>query len=162
MTTLQELFAKNGRIRNIIFIVAFSLMVLLVSTYLLMGHKFLYTAPLLLAIMLSGLALNPPKYYFSFCIGTLLSFGLFQATMGFLIVGAISPVFLYLFIGLIGFTLIITSVWQAIMGPWILPRFAQTTLNIVLGIGLLLIIFAIVKIEIHGIKVEETPRHETY
>lgn len=162
MTTIQELFAKNGKIRNFIFTIAFSLFILIVSTYILMGHRFLYTAPLLVLIMLAGLSLKPPRYYLSFCIGTLLSFGLFQATIGFLVVGPVFSVFFDLFIGIIGYILLLTSIWQAVFGSWKMSRTQQIILNIILALGFLLIVFAIVKIEIHGIKVEETPQHETY
>jgi len=162
MATIQELFSKNGKIRNIVFIIAFSFFILIVSTYILMGHRFLYTAPLLVLIMLSGLSLKPPKYYLSFCIGSLLSFGLFQATMGFLIFGPVFPAFFDLVIGIIGYILLLTSIWQAIFGLWKMSRAGEIILNIILALGFLLIVFAIVKIEMHGIKVEETPQHETY
>ena len=162
MATIQEIFAKNGKVRNIVFTIAFSLFILIVSTAILMGHRFLYTAPLLLLIMLAGLSLRPPKYYLSFCVGTLLSFGLFQATMGFLTVGPVFPAFVDLFIGILGYMLLLTSIWQAIFGSWEMSRIVQIGLNIILALGLLLIVFTIVTIEIHGIKIQEPPHHETY
>jgi len=97
-----------------------------------------------------------------FCIGTLLSLGLFQATMGFLIVGPVFSVFVDLFIGISGYILMLTSVSQAILGEWKISRPGQITLNIILAIGFLLIVFTIIKVEMHGIKSEETPKHETY
>lgn len=162
MTALQKFFAKNGRTRNIIFIVAASILIWMTSTAILQGHKFIYTAPLLLVIMLAALPLKPPSYFYSFCVGMLLSFGLYLATIVYLMVGVSVPFYVELFVGLAGFALLIMSVWQAILGEWVLTGPVKIIFNLVTLLGFLLIVYAVVKVEIHGIKVPEEQRHETY
>ena len=162
MPLIKDLFAKNGNVRNVIFVISFTLWIVLVVTYLLMGHKFLYTAPALILLTLSGLYFKPPSYYLPLCVGAFLQFGLFSALMIFLIIGPIMPVFIDFIIGCIGFVLIIISVWQAVFGEWNLPQWTKRLIQVVTVVGLILSIIVVAIAEYHGIKPVETPHYKTY
>lgn len=159
---IKELFAHNGYVRNVIFIISSSLGILLLATYLLMGHSFLYTAPIFIMATLIGLLYKPSKIFLPFCVGGMLQFGLFSGVMGLLIVGPVLPVFINLFIGTIGYLLLVTSIWQAVIGEWKLPRPIEKFIHVVAILGLIFSIIITGLIEKHGVRAEPSPHYKTY
>jgi len=162
MDAIQTAFSKNARWRNVLFIVSFSLGVLLVITWAFLGTRYLYSAPLITAMMLTAIALRPPKYYYPFCVGALLSYGLFQSLMAYLTVGLGTPVFICLAIGIVGYGLLVLGVSQAVLGSLSIIGIKEKILNIILAVGFIFFVVQLVVVEIHGIKTEEPPKYKTY
>lgn len=116
----------------------------------------------MIEIRFCGLYFRPSKLYLPFCAGMLLQFGLFSGLMGLLIFGPIFPVFVDFFIGVVGYLLLVTSIWQAVFGEWKLSRTTNIVIQVVAILGLLLSIYVVIYIKIHGIPSSETPHYRTY
>jgi len=112
--------------------------------------------------MLAGTALKPSNYYYPFCVGALLSYGLFQSLIEYLVFGPVISVFINLIIGIFGYALIVLGVYQAVFGSLSLSRASEKILNTIIAIGFILFVIQVVFIEIHGIKNDEPAKHETY
>src|SRR5579864_9475155 len=158
---IKDYLAKNGYIRNIIFIFAVSFFFMIIATYLLMGQTFLRVAPVLIMLTISGRTFRPPKIYLPFCVGLLLQFGLFSGLMVYLKYGLIFPVFVDFFVGTVGYLLLVTSIWQAVLGEWKLPRAIDILIQVIAILGLMLSIFAVFMIAKYGMP-SATEHHETY
>jgi len=141
---IKDYFARNGYTKNVVFIIAASLYLVVVMSYLLMGPCFLHVAPVAIFVMLSGLVFRPSKLYLPFCAGLLLQYGLFSSVMGLLMFGLVLPIFFHLITGVIGYTLLLTSIWQAVLGEWKLTQRTNLTIQIISILGILLAIYAVV------------------
>lgn len=148
---IKDYFAKNGDVRNAVFVIACSLGLVLFATYALMGSSFLYVAPIFIIITLIGLCLKPSKLFLPFCVGLMLQFGLFSGLMGLLTVGPIMPVFVNFVVGGIGYFLLVTSLWQTIFGEWRIISGFDKFIQLISLLGFIFCIVVVAIIERHGI-----------
>lgn len=151
MTRIQNLFAKNSKPLNIIFCILFSVLVVFFVAYAFIGHRFIYTAPAMIIATLIGLSFKTPRYYLPFCVGAFLQFGLFSASMQYLMTGTTLPVLIQLGIGSLGFILIVTSVCRAVLGEWNAPSWINRLIKITSVAGLLFFILVTSIIVYHSI-----------
>ena len=117
-----------------------SVLAMIASACLLQGHKFIYIAPSLLLATFAGLYFKPPKYYLPLCIGFFLGTGLYIACVNIIEFGFSLSAFISLLIGLVGFGLVLSGVWQFMFGEWRTPAWYDKAMNgIVIG-GVILIL----------------------
>lgn len=158
---IKDYFAKNGYARNVIFVFAASFFIMLMVTYLLFGPTFLKVAPIFIMLIISGLIFLPNKLYLPFCVGMLLQYGLFSGLMLYLIVGSVTAVYINLLIGVMGYLLLVTSIWQAVLGEWKLPRAIDIATQVVAVLGLILSISVVAYVYTHKMPNSEEV-HKTY
>jgi hypothetical protein len=162
---IKDVFAKNGYARNVIFIIASSFALMMLMTYLFMSRSsFMHVAPVVVLLMMSGLCFfQSSKLYLPFCAGLLLQYGIFSGVMMWLTAGPSFSVFFYLITGIIGYLLLLTSIWQAILGEWKLPRKLNALIQTVSILGFLFFIFQIYFIATHlPPPSDQTEHHQTY
>jgi hypothetical protein len=125
---------------SILLVIAMSLLAMISSACLLQGHKFIYIAPILLLAVFGGLYFKPPTYYLPLCVGFFLGAGLYVGLASLIEYGCSTSAVISLLIGLIGFALVLSSLWQFMFGEWQMPVWYDKTILGLVIFGTTLII----------------------
>lgn len=134
----------SGSNKSVLTVVGVSMLAMLCSACLLQGPKFIFVAPILLLAVFAGLYFKPPKYYLPLCIGFFLGSGLYVGLANIFEFGMSLSACVSLTIGLIGFAMVLSSLWQFMFGEWTLPAWYDKAMRGIVIFGVFVILATVI------------------
>lgn len=128
---------ENKTYYKIFGLIILSLMTLPLNVLLLFGPIFVFTTPLIFFLIIISILGTTPNYYYRFLIGFLLEFGLITGRLAMLQDLPFHQYFFPLTIGIIGFFLIVISLWQHLFKVKLSAE-VNVLLNLIAIFGLIL------------------------